>query len=223
LLLAVWGRLRRPQQARDVVLVCGLLWLAWNGTRNVVWYGGVTMPILAAGLEQLRGAALPQERVGVRWPSGVLAAALIGLLVVVQPWFVREVGIGGRSLERALPPPAPALLDRSTPIVVAEYLRSHPGGRLFNDLAFGSYLIWALPHQPVFIDGRTEAFPSAVWEDYIAISYGQNAVGLLEHYGADRALLSRETQSGLSAALSASGRWEREYADDVAELWRRPG
>lgn len=35
------------------------------------------------------------------------------------------------------------------------YLRAHPcHGNLFNDYDYGGYLIWKLPEQPVYIDGR---------------------------------------------------------------------
>lgn len=41
------------------------------------------------------------------------------------------------------------------PVKATAYLRAHPcGGNLFNAYAYGGYLIWKLPNQPVYIDGR---------------------------------------------------------------------
>jgi len=38
-------------------------------------------------------------------------------------------------------------------------------GPLFNNFDIGSFLIWKLPEEPVFIDGRPEAYPAAFIED----------------------------------------------------------
>src|SRR5581483_6865037 len=88
-------------------------------------------------------------------------------------------------------------------------------------LTFGSYLIWALPNQPVFIDPRLELYSEQVIQDYETISAGRDAVALLQKDGADRVLLSTDRQPKLSTALARSGEWTREYADEQAEVWRR--
>jgi hypothetical protein len=204
-LLVVWGRLRLAQPARDVVLVCALLWLAWNAGRYVMWFGVVAMPVLAAGFGRLRPASKPGEGTGApRWATAMLAVLLVLPVVLIQPWFRQG---------------QPLLVE--TPITAAEHLRAHPGGRLFNEKGYASYLIWALPEQPVFIDTRLEMYPLELVEDYRAISEGWNALELLDRYGADRVLLSRQSQAKLSQVLAGSGLWQREYVDSEAEIWRR--
>jgi hypothetical protein len=125
-------------------------------------------------------------------------------VLLVQPWFAGS--------QRLL---------AHTPDGAVELLRAEPVSRLFNDVGHGSYLIWALPEQPVFIDGRIELFPAAVWEDYLAISAGRGAIEALDRYGVERVLLSKEFQQNLSDSLARSGRWQREHADAEAELWRK--
>ena len=53
------------------------------------------------------------------------------------------------------------------PVQAVAYLRVHPcQGRLFNEYDFGGYLIWQLPSEPVYIDGR---MPS--WRDSTGRTY----------------------------------------------------
>lgn len=204
-LLAVWAIGREPPRPADAIVVCGLLWLAWRSERYVPWYGVVAMPVLAEAVARVRGQLSPAPVARpARSRHRLLAALLVLPVVVAQPWF-------GRTQP----------LVTWTPVAAADELRAHPGGRLFNDLTFGSYLIWAVPEQPVFVDPRLELYPEALVEDYGAIGDGRDAVSLLARYGVDRAFISRARQPRLSAALRHDGAWAREYADDDAEIWRR--
>jgi len=45
--------------------------------------------------------------------------------------------------------------ENSFPVAAVEYLRAHPcQGNMFNSYDYGGYLIWKLPSQKVYIDGR---------------------------------------------------------------------
>jgi hypothetical protein len=190
---------------RDLLLLGGFLWLAWSGARHIPWYGVVAMPMLAEGLDRLGKRT---ERMAAHswpgWATGVVALVILAPLVLTQPWLRRG-----------------SALVANTPVAAARHLQAYPGGRLFNEMGYGSYLIWALPEQPVFIDPRMELFPERVWIDYIAIAAGQGAVDTLSRYGIDRVLLRQSSQAKLAAELAASGTWEQEYVDGEAEIWRR--
>ena len=64
------------------------------------------------------------------------------------------------------------LITRDTPVGAVEFLvDQRPDGRIFNDMAFGSYLIWAAhPEYQVFSDPRIELFSQEIWDDYKIIS-----------------------------------------------------
>jgi len=113
------------------------------------------------------------------------------------------------------------LLTKDTPINASNYLKNHPGGKLFNDIVFASYLIWANEEQPVFIDLRAEMFPNQQWVDYLSISQGNNFDEILSDYGANRIMLNRNLQSGLELSLNNSNRWELEYSDDISQIWKK--
>src|SRR5215510_8705731 len=77
-------------------------------------------------------------------------------------------------------PDGPELFSADTPVGAAAYLRAHPGGRLFNEMGYGSYLDWALyPQMQVFADPRVELYDLTLWQDYLAISEARDYNGLL--------------------------------------------
>ena len=219
LLTLAWAR-RRPTPA-DMLLVAGFLWLAWSGMRYVVWYGMAVMPILAEGWTALwpRLRTIPSRRSAVNM---LLAILLFVPVLMVQPWWVERIPLPERYWKlvwRGIP--EGPLIGRETPVAAVEYLRAHPGGRLFHEMGYGSYLIWALPRQGVFVDPRVELYPYDQWLDYVRIGRGVRYNELLEQYGADRLMVDRKLQEELIRALEDDPRWEREYADERTEIWRR--
>jgi hypothetical protein len=109
-------------------------------------------------------------------------------------------------------------------VAASAWLRAHqPGeGRLFNEMGYGSYLIWTVwPEAQVFIDPRVELYPLAQWQDYQAVSEGRDVEATLARYGVTRVMLDRHSQPRLSQALGASSSWQREYQDAQSEIYRR--
>ncbi len=222
LILTVAYARRRPSPT-DALLTVGFLWLAWSGVRYVVWYGMAVMPILAEGWASLwpRAATLPARRNALNL---VLALLLLVPVALAQPWWVERLPLPEtywRLVWRGAP--EGALIGEENPLDAAEYLRAHPGGRLFNEMGYGSYLIWALPDQRVFVDPRVELYPFDQWEDYVRISSGVRYNELLDRYGVDRILLDTELQPELARALADDPRWEQEFAGRRAQVWRRVG
>lgn len=226
---------RRRPSITDALLVCAFLWLACSGMRYVVWFGMLAMPVLAQCLARdargVGGTPAPRRSVaGEARPAGeaalsaVIVLLLAGGVVAVQPPFKAALGFPDAYRSAFAPVPGAELLySAETPVGAAEYLRRAPAeGRLFNDMAYGSYLIWAVPGQQVFVDPRVELFPLALWQDYLAIAEARGYSDLLiDTYDVERVLLSRAGQPRLAAALAADPRWRLEYADEVAEVYRR--
>ncbi len=212
----------------DLLLVVGFLWLAWSGQRYVVWFGMAAMPILGQALKDIPLENFPGlKAVSQVAPARnilnvVIAVLLFAPLVAVQPWFVERVPLPQTYWKMVLRgTPAGPLLSVETPVAAAEYLKQHPGGKLFNEMGYGSYLIWAVPQQGVFIDPRVELYPYEQWLDYIKVTNGARYNELLAHYGVDRILLDKEKQKNLAQSLLNDPLWEREYEDQYAEIWRK--
>lgn len=225
-LLASFALARRRPSITDVLLACGFGWMAFSGSRHVVWFGLAAMPLVAQSLAAPRSplAATPRRAVFAT-ANAALAVALLCLVVSVQPWFKAVLPLPDtyRTLFVAMPD-APQLFSSDTPVAAVEHLRAAPcAGRIVNEMGQGSYLDWALyPAAQVFIDPRIELYPLTQWRDVIAIGQGRDLDRLLvATYDARCVLLDRDTQPGLAAALAHDANWTRTFGDQHSEVWRR--
>ncbi len=218
----LYSRYRPP--LTEALTLAAFLWLAWSGQRYVIWFGMVAVPVLAQALAE----GWPRLRRGEggrpQWINTLLALMLFLPVLAAQPWWVERLPLPDSywALVWRGREPGP-LIGVETPLAAADYLRAHPGGCLFNEMGYGSYLIWAVPEQGVFIDPRVELYPLEQWQDYIRISQGVRYQALLDKYGVTRILLDRELQPGLAEVLPADPAWELEYQDSRAEIWRKIG
>lgn len=120
----------------------------------------------------------------------------------------------------------PALVSAYTqaqyPVGAAAWLRENrPAGNLFNEYAWGGYLIWALPEYPVYVDGRTDLFGDEIIGEWLhAVQAGPGWEEIFIRRGVNLALL--EPSSPLAGALEKSG-WQVAFRDDHSVLFKRSG
>ncbi len=204
------------------VLVFG--WLATQALRNVIWFGFILAPLfstlLDAALTKFRGridATLARFRgTSPASPSlnNALALAVVAFLILVvigsTPW-VRPI--------LPLPDDRHSLTAPDTPIGAAQALKQEAGShRVFADMQYASYLMWALPESSVFVDPRIELYPYAQWEEYGTISDGLN-MELLDTLGVNALLLSKERQRGLVQWVTLQRAWRQSYEDNRSTVW----
>jgi hypothetical protein len=209
--VALLSYARRPPDPIDLLLVGALFWLALGAERHIVWFGMVLVPLLTVQAASLVAAPEGKPR---RSAPGLPAmnAMLIGLLglllLLALPWVKPHLG---------LPPEIGRLLAAETPVAAVDYLRAEPEPqrpeRLFHTIGAGSYLTWAVPEQPVFIDTRIELYPLAQWRDYLSLNAGRNVDELLNKYLIDGLLLDNEQQAELLTYAEAAPEWEVRYRD----------
>ena len=186
--------------------------------RNVAWFGLVAAPTMAASLyywTRNRHSA-GNVRTG-RAHLNYAMLALVGVLAFLSlPWFRPYL---------PLPEDRRAYLSPETPVEAVAYLRTLPSPRrVFHSEGSGSYMIWASPEVPVFVDTRIELYPEEHWRDYLAVSgarYDWQAI--LERHGVDTLLLHREKQEHLIEAATAASGWERGYEDEQMVIIERVG
>jgi hypothetical protein len=202
---------RRRQVTLTEMLALGpFLMLALSAGRNIIWFAA-----LAAALLAPHWPAHPRRH--QRYESGminVLLLALLGLPVLLATPPLKA------SLD--LPPRLGALLHPETPLAAVkqmERLETRPQ-RLFHDSGFGSYLMWTVPEQPVFIDPRIEHYPLAQWLDYINLGQGRDMEILEQRYQIDGYLVNPVSQSGLLEALRANPAWRETIQTDAASLFQ---
>jgi hypothetical protein len=108
----------------------------------------------------------------------------------------------------------------NSPAGAVEYIR-HTGlsGPMLNEYVFGDYLIWALPEEKDFIDGRGDVFD---WTGVLA-EYGRWATLqedpsiLLEKYKIRFCLISRDAP--MTHVLPYLPGWRKAYSDNVSAIF----
>lgn len=114
----------------------------------------------------------------------------------------------------------------SYPIEAVQWIREHRdrvGSRLYNDYAYGGFLVWWLPEEKIFIDGRMPAWRSGdrrIFEDYVALSLTDPPkLSVLSTYSVDWAIVRRK--SLLDEALARETAWRQEYEDGKVAIYVR--
>jgi hypothetical protein len=138
-ILIFWGalwwtqirRIIREKKIRFEILVFGFFSIA------AIFFVRFLIESLIAGLI-VAMPTLSEIQLPKKLNSAFIAIALVIAAVFYSP---REVGFG--------------LAAAKFPVEAVEFIqRQKLQGPLFNSYNFGGYLIWALPAEPVFIDGR---------------------------------------------------------------------
>ena len=210
---------RRPtffQLATFVAFTALGLWT----TRGVVWFGLVMAPILADHLSTIRDGFPNHKRRSTptrkeQFANLGILILLLSLALISLPWFRGLIPMRG---EYSTP------ITRGTPVEAANFLvEQQPARQVFNDMAFGSYLIWAAqPEYQVFADPRIELFSQEIWEDYKIISSA--APGWqqkLEAYQIQTLFLNPSVQNNLVNKAAQSDQWTLIYRDRTAQIFQR--
>jgi hypothetical protein len=204
--LVALALLRAPARLdlRDGLRLLFGLALGAVAIRNGLWW------TLAAGPALATLVARPPAPVGSERPRiGHLAVvgALIALAVVFSPWT------------------RPQLLDDDTPVAAAAYLRDRDlPGNLLNSQHYGSYLEWAAPASPTFLDSRIELFPPGLWADYQRLVAAQPGwAALTKRYNIGHVVLDASRHEPLRRALGSSAEWELVHVDERAVVYAQRG
>ena len=114
----------------------------------------------------------------------------------------------------------PGFDPRIFPVAEVQRLReAGHRGRLFNELAWGGYILYAWPQQKVFIDGQTDFYGEELSRRYVAIRAAEgNWRDALRQAGVRLILLPPEAP--LVRVLDGSG-WRRVSSDQTSVLLER--
>jgi hypothetical protein len=187
-------------------------WLALLGIRYVIWFVFI-MVILTAGLLAEFGARYLDKPIENEKPVINIFAACLLLLIPFSllPGF-----------RDSWWPDAPRAYDSANPLKATEWLASNPEleGPLWSDFSFSSYLIFALPSRPVWIDTRFELYPPQQWEKYSAIAKASPQwEKLLDEEGIQLVMLSTDGEPLLINAMKDSVQWREKYQDEDSAIF----
>nr|AUN36246.1 hypothetical protein [uncultured bacterium] len=220
-----WLRGAMGARPGEMAILVVMAILALRDIRSIIWFALLLAPVMAAMytrllLNRTRPTATedsPPKSVQV--VNAIIAMGLIFSCIPLLPAYKPGLGLPPEYTSHFAPNPAgqfplgfssdpKLLLDRDTPVEAVEYLRKNPPrGRLWNDMVFGSYLVWAgapqaLPH----CDPRVEMYPLAFWEEYGRLIDGPpDAARTLRAQGFSDALLHVKDEKPLIVRLQKSG------------------
>ena len=144
-----------------------------------------------------------------------LALGVICLALTIQYLGVKVPVVGG-GWARLSPEywpiaAAPALRDT---------IRTSGDPRVFNQMTFGGYLIYAVPEARVFIDDRCELYGDAFLLQYESVmTRPEEFDAVAIEWNLNQALVS--SRSKLAAYLADHADWRSAYADDSATIYMR--
>lgn len=190
----------------------GFGFLALFGERYVIWFVFILTMLSSLMLAEWEKKVLGDQKSGSPALNLTLSLVFILLPLALLPgvrdaWWLN----------------APAASE-NTPIAATGWLAAHPDypDSLWSEIGFSSYIEFALPERPVWIDTRFEVFPVAQWQLYKDITNATyNWESLLDASGANLLMVSTMNQPVLLDALAGSPGWCELYRDDIAVIYRR--
>ncbi|HEY6085285.1 MAG TPA: hypothetical protein VIU63_07795 [Nitrospira sp.] len=198
------------------------LLLSMRHMRNIPLFLIVSLPLCAELLATAFGYVMSRVRAGriaVKSWTSCMTVAVAVFLTWLGPDHLQHVVHSGTRTEQFF-------RSTSYPIEAVEWIRAHRdrlGTRLYNDYAYGGFLLWWLPDEKIFIDGRMPAWRIGdrhIFEDYMALTVQDPPVlPLLDKYSVDWALVRHLNH--LDRALRQHPNWAQTYSDEKVSIYAR--
>lgn len=210
-----------------LLVVLGCIFLLLILRRSEIFFHELLLLALGTWLAITHGRML--------FVFGILAAPVLSRLIAGEwedydanrdlPW-ANATMLALSLLTAMLAFPSRASLSRQVaagnPTKAVEFIRTHHiSGPMLNAYAYGGYLIWALPEQPVFIDGRADLYE---WAGVLAkVSSWANLESdpneLLDQYRVNFCFLERNSR--MATVLPLLHGWRLAYSDDTSVIYVR--
>lgn len=204
--------LNRARQMGYLLLAAIFALLGFSAPRHIPLFAIVTIPLVAKWLEEIAHKQ-PADRNLNPLFAGWLGIALLPVLLTA--YFT-------------LQNPSPRIRVKDEhyhgfPYEAVEFLRRQPtAGNVWNELAWGGYLMWELgPRWKVSLDGRNlTVYPRQGVKDHFELHTADSpALAVLDRYPIDLCLL--RPARAVVGRLRKSDDWEKVYEDKVAVIFRR--
>ena len=206
-----------PKRVRpsELLLFLTTLYATLKQQRNMAIFALVAVPLLADYFQNWVGSTSfgkPFGRPSSSYTSW--RAVLLSLLLLVP-----IAAFAAKLKSTVYAPPSQERIR--VPIKAVEYLKEKGiTGNTFTDPnIWGGYLIWALPSNPVYIDGR-DVYPMEFVEEYVAIIRGTTDWRApFDRYGVRIVII--EPGSVLDRELLESPDWQMLYRDETSVVFSR--
>lgn len=205
---------RRPVDLTYLLWGAATLTLGLTSQRHVPIFAVAAAPLVgqaASGLLEALGVG-PRR---VRVPNAAAArlnAMILGVLVLIGGAFM-GLNLTTKSID--------LVVNSVEPVAATDWMLTHrPHRELFNFYSFGGWLVWkAYPDYPVFIDGRTEVYGDAIFDEYLRTEYLTDQwQEPFDRYKVKTIMISSGDRLTL---LLADHGWRLAYHDAVASIYVR--
>lgn len=215
LTITAFGLSPKRIKPSELLLFLATLYSTLISQRNTATFALVAAPLMAEYFQYwLNSTSFGKSFGQSSGPAGRRAPLLLGILMLV-PLVAFAVKL--RSVVYA-PPKQEAL---KVPVNAVEYLKQQNlTGKTFTyPNVWGAYVIWQLPSNPVYIDGR-DVYSEEFVKHFVAMQYGlADWREPFDRYGVQIAII--ESRSLLARQLQESPAWEQVYQDDMSVVFKR--
>jgi hypothetical protein len=223
----------------EILILAAFFVMGLRNVRSILWFALLFLiagsALLCRILTAKPQSVLPPIPSSMQRMNVVLALFTCSLAIPFLPALKPSLPWPQNYIKRFLPVGAmhasdefknvPAMmLSRDTPVAAAAFLRQHPPkGLLWNDMVFGSYLVWALdPNRGPWADPRIELRPDAFWEIYLKTCHAENNPAVtLARKGFSDVLINKEAtnENKLLKSLNTSPHWKIAYQDKMSVIF----
>ena len=186
-----------------LVLTLGT-WFAISHLRMAFVFGILAAPILSRLISTSWDGYNPEQ--DHPWPNAALI--VLSLLICFLAFPNRQYLL--------------SQVNEGNPVKAVEFIKTHHvSGHMLNSYVYGGYLIWGLPEQPVFLDGRADLYEWAgVLGEFAKWANLQSDPNtLLDRYSVDFCLLERG--SPMARVLPLLHNWKVVYSDNASVIFVR--
>jgi|ERR1035437_1854179 hypothetical protein len=194
---------RTDLHLRELLVVAIAFFLATQHLRLLFVFGIVVSPVLCRLMNPGRQDRRRREHPII---NAMLMAGFLSAIVCTYP---NDAGIQQQ-------------IATGNPVGAVDYIRRlHLSGPMLNQYDFGGYLIWTLPEQKVFIDGRADIYDwTGVFAEYRRwVNLDEDPQLLLDKYKIHLCLVSADAPA-VQVMRHLQG-WHIAYSDDVAVVFTR--
>lgn len=210
-----------PKRVRpsELLLFVATLYMTLKSQRHLAILALVAVPLLADNLqnwvtEQSRGRMFNPNTSSSGLPRKAIIFAVLLLFPVIAFTVRLKTTIFNQWRQDLL----------AVPLAAVDHLKQAniTGNTFTQPNIWAGYVIWALPSNPVYIDGRIDMYGDDFVKEYLNIIWGHTDWREpFDRYGVRVVII--QPKSPLSLELSAAKEWSRVFQDDMAVVFVRSG
>ena len=203
-------------RASEVLLFVVTLYMTLKSQRHVAIFALVAVPLLADYLQHWITARSHGKMFGpplaTNWNRKSTVFSLLMLLTLVAFTY--------RLSRTVFAEPAQIAID--APVKAVDYLQHHQVvGKTFTDPnIWGGYLIWKMPSNPVYIDGRIDMYGDEFVKEYMNVILGYaDWREPFDRYGVQIVIVA--PKSVIATGMRKASDWRQLYQDEIAVVFTR--